>query len=139
MLLLIELAKHFGFNDIIPPLVLWPIGAGTIYVALYRFFESQFWRNKYINGALKVPDVEGTWQIEGHKLREDGRIELEWSGPMTIVQSWDSIRIHLKTANSESDSISAAIICDKSIGYNLIYTYQNCPEADQTHLAALNI
>jgi len=57
---------------------------------------------------------------------------------MTIVQSRDSIRIHLKTANSESDSISAAIICDKSIGYNLIYTYQNCPESDEMHLAALN-
>jgi hypothetical protein len=87
VLLLIDLAKHFGFKDIIQPLILWSTGTGTIYVALYRFFESQFWRNKYINGALKVPDVEGTWQIEGHKLREDGSIELEWSGSMTIVKS----------------------------------------------------
>jgi len=34
VLLLIDLEKHFGFNDIIPPLVLWSIGAGTIYVVL---------------------------------------------------------------------------------------------------------
>jgi hypothetical protein len=29
-------------------------------------------------------------------------------------------------------------VYDKSIGYNLMYTYRNRPKADQTHLAALN-
>ncbi|WP_286963085.1 hypothetical protein [Methylobacterium sp.] len=138
VLFLIDVAKRLGFNDTIPPLILWPIGAGTIYVALYWFFESRFWRNRYVNAALKVPDVEGTWQIEGQKLREDGSIELEWSGSLTIVQSWDFIRIYLKTATSESDSISAAMMYDKSIGYKLMYTYRNRPKADQPHLAAHN-
>ncbi|WP_212532049.1 hypothetical protein, partial [Escherichia coli] len=35
VLFLIDLAKRFGFSDTIPPLIFWPMGAGTIYVALY--------------------------------------------------------------------------------------------------------
>ena len=138
VLLLVDLAKKLGFSKGIPELILWPIGAGTIYLILYWFFESRFWRSKYVNFVLKVPDIEGTWSCEGQKLRDDGSPELNWSGTMTIVQSWDFIRIYLKTSSSESDSVSAALLYDKAIGYKLMYSYRNRPNAAQPHLAAHN-
>lgn len=138
VIFLVDIAKKLGFSNGLPELILWPIGAGTIYVALYWFFESRFWRNKYMHLALKVPDLEGTWKCTGEKLDSNGNVELVWYGSITIVQSWDYIRIYLKTDNSESDSISAALRYDRSIGFKLMYTYMNRPKAGQTQLSAHN-
>jgi hypothetical protein len=41
----------------------------------------------------------------------------------------------LKTGDSGSDSISAALLYDESIGYRLMYTYKNQPRLDRPHLA----
>lgn len=133
---LVQTAKHYGYGERIPSLILWPLGAGTIYVALYWYFNRHAWKNVRLSSVLKVPNLEGTWRCLGRKLESDGTTELEWHGILTVVQSWDEIRLNLKTDKSNSDSISAALLYDETIGYKLMYTYKNEPRADQPALSA---
>ena len=46
------------------------------------------------------------------------------------------IRVGLKTAQSGSDSIAAALICDNADGYRLLYNYRNRPKIGEVNLAA---
>ncbi|WP_342154673.1 hypothetical protein [Methylorubrum sp. SB2] len=134
-LLLVQIAKYFGYGERIPALILWPLGAATIYAGIYWYFEKHGWKISAVSSFLKVPNLDGKWHCKGRKLNPDGSVELEWTGVLTIVQSWDQIRLYLKTGDSGSDSISAALLHDASIGYKLMYTYKNQPRPDKPHLA----
>lgn len=52
----------------------------------------------------------------------------EWEAQITILQSWDKVRIRLETEFSTSDSISAAIIYDEIEEYKVLYSYENKPK-----------
>src|SRR5690606_14301853 len=52
----------------------------------------------------------------------------EWQGKVTIVQTWDKLRIRMETEHSNSESISAAIIYDEIDSYKVLYSYKNEPK-----------
>jgi SMODS-associating 2TM, beta-strand rich effector domain len=130
----VDLAERFGLNVNLPPMVLSLAGAGTVYLGLYWLFNHHLWKHPRISKLLKVPHLAGTWRCEGVTLEKEPYIH--WSGTITIVQSWDKLRVHLETAQSGSDSITAALIHDEAVGYRLMYHYANRPRIGEQHMAA---
>ncbi len=130
---LINLAKTIGIADHVPDLVLWPLTAGLIYVALYWLFESRIWKWTKLANLLKVPDLSGTWDCQGQTLSEGGST---WVGEVMIIQSWDKLRVRLKTSQSGSNSVAAALIYDQADGFRLLYNYKNEPRIGEVELKA---
>ena len=129
--LLIDLAKRIGIAEQIPALVLWPLTAGMIYIALYWLFESHIWKWGSLARLLKVPDLSGIWDCQGETLSEGGAA---WAGEVMIVQSWDKLRVRLKTGESGSNSVAAALVYDQADGFRLLYNYKNEPRIGETEL-----
>lgn len=132
---LIDLAKRFGWSVHLTPSLMSLMGAATVYVALYWAFNRYLWRAQMLNGLLRVPNLEGSWSCEGVSYSDEpgGRVERSWTGTVSIVQSWDRLRIRLATAQSGSDSLVAAIRHDEVGGYRLFYNYANDPKIEQLH------
>lgn len=130
---LIDVAKRFGLADHVPGLVLWPLTAGAIYMVLYWLFESRIWKWPRLARVLKVPDISGTWRCEGLTLSPK---DATWEGEITIVQSWDKLRVRLKTKQSGSNSISAALVYDEADGFRLLYNYKNDPNIGESSLVS---
>lgn len=81
-------------------------------MGLYTWFDKNLWHNTYLGKFLCVPNLAGRWNVEGHTRSEGGK---PWEGELRIVQSWDKVRIHLKTQSSHSDSVTASIIHDEEL------------------------
>ncbi len=134
-LLFVNLADFLGWNVNLPPTLLSLLVTGTIYLLLYRLFDQRAWRWKWLSGVIGVPCLAGEWACRGKTLNADSKeIEHEWAANVTIVQTWDKVRVRLKTAQSGSNSINAAVIHDSVDGYKLIYNYRNDPHPDEIEL-----
>lgn len=134
LLTAVDLAKLYGWNVNVPPVVLSLVGAGFVYTALYWIFDRYVWKIGPLGRALKIPNLSGRWSCEGTPL--DSGQGRPWTGTVTIVQSWDRLRVHLDTGQSGSDSIAAALMHDAAIGYHLMYHYRNTPRIGETALSA---
>lgn len=121
----VNLAKALGLHVNLPPTILSLVGAGAVYGVLFWLFDRHVWRVGPVAKVLKVPDLSGTWHCEGTPL--DGGGAVPWQGEMRIIQSWDRIRVYLKTEHSTSNSRAAALQYDAAEGYRLFYHYQNEP------------
>lgn len=133
LLSVVDIAKSFGISVNLPPSILSLVGAGTIYAALYWFFDRHVWKVGPIAKLLKVPNLSGKWKCEGIPL--DGGNAVPWRGEMHIIQSWDRIRVHLGTEHSVSNSIAAALLHDAAEGYRLFYHYRNQPRVAKSDMA----
>lgn len=129
----INVAQTFGLPASVPPSVMSLAGAGAVFIILNSLLNRYAWRWSGINGLLRVPDLSGTWACSGISL-DAGSPQREWDGTITIVQSWDKIRVRLKTGTSGSNSKTAALIRDEADGWRLFYNYQNEPTIDQQEL-----
>lgn len=134
LLTVVDLAQQFGIPTNLPPAVLSLVGAGAVFGALYWIFDRHAWRWPYIGQLLKVPDLAGDWQCDGQTLKPDGSDSYVWEGKVTIIQSWDKLRVRLKTSQSGSNSITAALIHDEADGYRLLYNYRNDPRIGEAEL-----
>ncbi len=134
VLALWDAAKALGLPPNIPPAVLSLIGAGTIFTVLYWFLDKHAWRWAPVGGWLKAPDLSGEWLCEGVSLDADGSTKFDWSGTITVVQTWDKIRVRLKTPTSGSNSLAAALVCDEADGFRLLYNYRNEPRIGEPEL-----
>lgn len=123
----IDIAKEFGWAENIPNLILWPLSAGVIYAAMYWLFEKYIWKFPIVSKLLRVPDLSGKWKCQGQSINPDKSLSDSWDGEMTIIQSWDRLRIRLKTQQSGSNSIAAALVNDDADGFRLLYNYKNDP------------
>lgn len=132
----VDLAKRFGWNVNVPPTLLSLLGAGAVFGFLYWVLNKWAWKWPGIGLALKVPDISGTWDCTGKTLDTDGSTKHDWQAEVTIVQSWDKLRIRLATKTSGSSSISAALAHDSIDGFVLLYHYRNDPRADAVGLAS---
>lgn len=143
VLSLIDLASTFGVAVNLPPTALSLVGAGVVFSILYMVFDKFVWRWSIAVKWLKVADLSGEWVCLGQTLKESGEVRYEWNAEVTICQTWDKIRVRLKTAQSGSNSIAAALIYDEAEGYRLLYNYRNDPRADQpelrSHVGCANI
>ncbi|AXK40192.1 hypothetical protein [Crenobacter cavernae] len=136
ILSIVDFARRLGWADPLPPLILWPLTGGLIYMVLYWLFDTRIWRWKKIAELLKVPDLSGTWRVAGQTINQDKTLGNIWEGEITIVQSWDKLRVRLKTKQSASNSIAAALVYDKADGFRLIYNYKNEPKIGERELMA---
>lgn len=129
----VDLAKALGWPVNVPPTILSLIGAGAVYGVLYWLFDRHIWKIGPIGRLLKLPDLSGKWVCVGQPL-ETGQATA-WQGTMTIIQSWDRLRICLVTPQSRSNSVAAALLHDEVVGYRLMYHYQNQPVPGAVELA----
>lgn len=134
LLAFVNLAQRFGIPANLTPAVLALVGAGAVFSALYWIFERHIWRWSPVARLLRVPDLSGRWLCQGQTLNADGSPSYPWTAEVTIVQSWDKLRVRLKTPQSGSNSITAALIYDEADGYRLLYNYRNDPRINETAL-----
>lgn len=136
LLVLFDFAKHLGLGHFMPALALPPIGAGIVFTALYWLFSRHVWRWPWARMALGVPDLRGTWRVDGQTINADEARSpgFVWSGKIVITQTWDKLRVRLTTAQSGSNSVTAALIRDDADGFRLFYSYRNEPRIDQPEL-----
>ena len=127
-----DLAKQLGLPVNLPPAVLSLVGAGMVFAALYWVLNRYVWKWPGVDRLLKVPDLAGAWTCFGESLGPDGRATHKWNGEVTIVQTWDKLRIRLKTDQSGSNSVAAALAHDSVDGFVLLYQYRNDPKIDGT-------
>jgi len=132
----VDLAKRLGVADHVPGLVLWPVTASLIYAGLYWLFDKHVWKLGVIADLLKVPNLAGKWHCDGQTINPDKTLGYKWEGEVTIVQSWDKLRVRLKTAQSASNSIAAALVYDQADGFRLLYNYKNEPRIGEAELVA---
>ena len=136
--IVLTVMQHYSFLDyksVLPPSLSSLISAGGIYVGLYYFFNSRWWKTPKISRLLNVPDLSGEWDCQGEGRNISGE-KYEWNAVIKIVQSWDKVHIRMQTSQSGSDSVAASIIYDEGIGYRLIYNYKNDPKINESHLRA---
>ena len=136
LLALVDVAHRFGVPANLRPEVVSMVGAGSVFGALYWLLNRYAWRWAGIAQWLKVPNLRGEWTCHGETLDLDGRVKFSWHGALTITQSWDKLRVRLKTAQSGSNSISAALVRDDIEGCVLLYHYQNDPRIGEPGLRA---
>lgn len=134
LLMAVDLAKRFGVYATLPPSVMSLVGAMMVYTALYWLFDRYGWRIDPVGRWLRLPDISGRWSCEGVSL--DRSPPQAWSGSVTIIQSWDKIRVHLETPQSSSDSIAAALLHETETGDRLLYHYRNQPRLGEPELHA---
>lgn len=130
-----DLAKKWGWADQVPPLLLWPLTAGVIYTVLYWWFDTHAWKGRKLSSLLKIADLSGSWQCTGQMINPDKSLGDKWAGEISIVQSWDKLRVRLKTHQSASNSIAAALVYDQADGFRLLYNYKNEPRIGELDLA----
>lgn len=134
LLTVVNVAEALGFGGYVPAVLLPPIGAGVVFTVLYWFFDRHAWKLSWLAKPLGVPNLSGDWRVEGQTLDREKSPSYAWEGEITIIQSWDRIRVRLKTAQSGSNSITAALVRDEADGFRLFYSYRNDPRADQFEL-----
>lgn len=131
----VDVARSLGLPANLPPSVLSLAGAGAVFTILYWVLNRYAWRWNLIGQVLKVPDLSGEWECRGQTINPDSSRSFTWDATITIVQSWDKLRVRLKTTQSGSNSDSAALICDEADGYRLFYSYKNDPRIGETDLS----
>lgn len=107
------------------------VATGLVYAFLHWLFNKWAWKIP----IFKIPDLNGTWNLNGKTLNEDGTIRFDWAGSVGIEQNWKKISIHLKTKNSQSSSYTATLSKRHGPigGWMLSYSYKNEPELEQSH------
>ncbi|WP_217424832.1 hypothetical protein [Pandoraea aquatica] len=136
VLWLVDLVKSLGIADHVPGLVMWPLTAGLIYAALYWVFDRYVWKIDVIAKFLKVPNLAGKWHCDGQTINPDKTPGCKWEAEVTIIQSWDKLRVRLKTTQSASNSIAAALVYDQADGFRLLYNYKNEPRLGEAELVS---
>ena len=136
LLTIVDVAKQLGVPANLPPTILSLAGASAVFSALYWVFDRHVWRWPPLARLLKVPDLSGDWNCSGQSLGPDGRPTFSWQGTISIAQSWDKLRVRLRTDQSGSNSITAALVSDELDGYRLLYNYRNEPRIGETQLKA---
>lgn len=133
-LLVVDLAGILDSNINVPPAILSVAVTGLIYLGLYWVFDRHAWRWAWLSRLIGVPCLAGQWACRGETLDSTGSVTNHWSADISIVQTWDKVRVRLKTAQSGSNSINAAVLYDSVDGYKLIYNYRNDPRPDEPEL-----
>lgn len=129
-----DLAKKYNLPVNLPPTVFSLMGAGIVFALLYTVFNKTVWRWRWAVKYLKVPDLSGEWECTGTTLDAEGKPKYSWDAHVYICQTWDKIRVRLKTNQSGSNSITAALVYDEADGYRLLYNYRNDPNPGEPEL-----
>jgi len=102
-----------------------PPSALGIAVALYEAFDKWLWRRFRRLGIVKVPDIQGQWEVEGYTSFDQMK---SFKAKVTIRQTWTQISVYLETEHSTSRSLAASLLLNQPEGPTLIYQYRNEPK-----------
>lgn len=127
----LKLAESHRLLDPIPDIIFWPISAGVVYLGVHAVFDKWLWKCRLARKIIDVPDIAGTWSCKGVTKDAEGNTTHEWTGTVSITQSWEKIVVRMKTSQSNSNSMVAALISEGLQGYRLIYRYTNEPKAGE--------
>jgi len=133
--LLLALAEDRGLIDV-PEIVFWPLTGAAVFGALFLLFDRSGWRWKGVRTVVGIPDISGSWDLEGKSYDQDNEPQWDWEGKIEITQRYERIFVWLKTAQSQSHSVSAAILPEGRAGFRLIYSYRNQPKPGDAELQA---
>jgi hypothetical protein len=132
----VDFAKRLGIPTNLPPVVLSLASAASVFAALYWLFDKYAWKWPKLGMLLKVPDLSGDWHCDGQTINADKSLGYVWEAKITIIQTWDKIRVRLSTKQSGSNSVAAALLCDEADGYHLLYHYKNDPNIAERDLTS---
>lgn len=104
---------------------------GVVYFGLHYLFNKYIWKN----GFFQIPDLNGTWNVDGQTLDAEGNMTYEWQAKLSMEQDWSKIAIHLETPKSVSNSYTATLHrrFGKKGTWLLSYSYRNEPGAENVH------
>jgi hypothetical protein len=111
-----------------------PISVGTVYLVVHWLFNKFGWR--CLSWFSQVPDIRGKWDCSGTTMNDDGTVKFNWTGEVTISQNWEKIRLSLRTSQSGSNSVSAALLPEPDGCWLLFYSYRNEPRVGEPELNA---
>lgn len=120
-----KLAQQLGLGEA-GQVVMWPATAAVVFPLAHMAFNKWAWKWPGLSKLLDIPDLNGKWTCEGLTVSDDP--PSPWSGTITVHQTWEKIKIHLRTATSRSESVSAALIHEPGVGHRLMYSYRNLPD-----------
>lgn len=107
-----------------------PLSGGLIYAGVHWGFNKWGWR--WFFRFVGLPNIDGEWACQGQTFDNDGKPSYEWTADVSITQSWEKIRVYLRTSQSSSSSASAALIPEGGGRWMLMYSYRNDPRAGET-------
>jgi len=120
----------------LPEIILWPLTGGVVFAILFLIFNKFIWRISRLRNIIGIPDISGTWKLKGQSFGINNEPKYDWEGSVEITQSYEKITVFLKTPQSSSQSISAAIVSEGRPGFRLIYSYRNQPKPGESDMAA---
>jgi hypothetical protein len=121
------LAERIGVAEQVPEVIMWPFTAAFVYAGVHWLFNRVVWKWKWFSSILGVPDLSGTWHCRGRTLNPIKGAPPDWEGELRITQTWEKIRVYLKTGQSESQSKAASLIFEPGVGCRVLYSYYNVP------------
>jgi len=92
---------------------------------LYKAFDKWLWRWFRKIGIVKIPDIQGQWDVDGYTSFEQ---KGSFKAKVIIRQTWTRISVYLETEQSISWSLAASLSFNQPGGAVLIYHYRNEPE-----------
>ena len=119
----------------LPQVILWPLTAVAIFPFVHWIFNRFVWKWARVVSWLKIPDLNGEWNCQARTLNMDKAVLHEWSGTVTITQTWEKIWVNLRTPQSNSYSEAAALIREPDGCFRLMYRYKNEPKMGEPELA----
>ncbi len=99
--------------------------APGIAVVLYEAFDKWLWRWFRKIGIVKIPDIQGQWEVDGYTSFAQER---SFKAKVIIRQTWTHISVYLETEQSISWSLAASLSFNQPEGAVLIYHYRNEPK-----------
>lgn len=133
---MVDFAKAFNINVNVPPVVFSLVSAGIVFFVLYWILNKYAWKWPFITKLLSIPDLSGSWTCQGESLNADGAVNYLWKGEIIVIQTWDKLRIRLKSPQSGSNSVAAALATDPADGFVLLYQYENDPNVGEPNLSS---
>jgi hypothetical protein len=129
---LASVSARLGFPQWTQTVLLIPVTGGLVYLLSHWLFNRYAWRS--LCWVSQVPHIAGTWDCDGVTIGDNGEIRFAWKAVMTISQDWEKIRVHLRTAQSASNSVSAALLPEPDGCWQLMYSYRNEPRVGEPTL-----
>ena len=100
-----------------------------MYHILYYVFDRFIWKWRSLRklGLVTVPDLNGQW---GGKIKSSYEPDAQdYQICVFITQQWSKILVRLEAGESYSKSIAASFLTDDPSSPELVYVYDNDPEA----------
>ncbi|SEL78958.1 hypothetical protein SAMN05216382_2646 [Sphingomonas palmae] len=110
-----------------PQWVVAPVAAGVVFTLVHLAFDKLVWRWPLVKALLRIPDLNGVWEVTGRTMNPVEGAPSDWRGELRVVQTWEKIWVQLKTEQSCSSSKAASLLRQPGAGCVLMYSYRNEP------------